>query len=215
MKTSGKKPKSPSKRPSRKDGKNASIKEIAVKTVEAIKEKIKKPFGGKGGRKGKAEIERQKLVEAERNELRAEQEYLPADQLDTYESGGDQQSPFGNFFYINDGFITRFEDDDILAYIQQKFPEFRPGQGKESALRNSVLAMLKDSAFMTALLERYSLNVFEFFKFLFRMDSSIYRGSFIQKVQKAISRKKYASVKRHSYAFQKQVRKRSRSGKKA
>lgn len=180
MKTSGKKPKSPSKRPSRKDGKNASIKEIVVKTVDAIKEKIKKPFGGKGGRKGKAEIERAELASRKSSEILAEQEeYVQADQLDTYENGGEQQNPFGNFFYINDGFITRFEDDDILAYIQAKFPDFRPGRGKESALKNAVLAMLKDSAFMSALLERYSLNVFEFFKFLFRMDSSIYRGSFI------------------------------------
>ena len=72
MKTSGKKPKSPSKRPSRKDGKNASIKEIVTKTVDAIKEKIKKPFGGKVGRRGKAEVERQKLAEAHSRAFSAE-----------------------------------------------------------------------------------------------------------------------------------------------
>ena len=148
MKTSGKKPKSPSKRPSRKDGKNASIKEIVVKTVDAIKEKIKKPFGGKAGRRGKAGDGGKKQIEPGGFDERMDQECLSADQIDTYESGGEQQNPFGNFFYVNDGFINRFEDDDILAYIQAKFPDFRPGRGKESALKNSVLAMLKDSAFM-------------------------------------------------------------------
>lgn len=212
MKTSGSKT-GPVKRPSGKDGgKNASVKKIVGKAVDAIKEKIKKPFGGKSGRRGTAEIERTELASRKSSEILAEQEeYVQADQLDTYENGGEQQNPFGNFFYINDGFITRFEDDDILAYIQAKFPDFRPGRGKESALKNAVLAMLKDSAFMSALLERYSMNVFEFFKFLFRMDSSIYRGSFIQKVQKAISRKKYAAAKKHNYRFQKQARKRRRS----
>ena len=174
------------KQAARKRGeKGVSVKEIIHKTADAIK----RPFGGKRSRRNTREIaeaeERVKMLENENAGLE--------DVFDTYENGGDQPGPFGNFFYVNDGFISRFEDDVILKYIRDKFPGFDPGRGRESALRNSVIAMLKDSDFMQRLLERYSLSIFDFFKFLFRMDSSIYKGSFIHKIQKTINRKKYAS----------------------
>lgn len=73
-------------------------------------------------------------------------------------------------------------------------------------MRNVIIKFLADSKFMEGLLKKYSMTIFDFFKFLFRMDSSIYKGNFVQKVQKVISHRKYAAVKQHRYRFQKQNR---------
>jgi hypothetical protein len=39
--------------------------------------------------------------------------------------------------------------------------------------------MLSDSRFMAGLLERYDMNVFDFFKLMFRLDPELFRGAFI------------------------------------
>ena len=80
-------------------------------------------------------------------------------------------------------------------------------------MRNAVIKLLSDSKYIEELLEWYGMTIFDFFKFLFRIDSSIYKGGVVQKVQKVVQRRKYAAVQRYRYDFQKQAR-RSRRGKK-
>ena len=177
-------------------------KKIAENIAGGIRGK-KRPFGGKAGRR-KKDARPQPPPQAEPDDAQ------PA--AETYEEGGQGGNPFSDFFYVNDGFIARFEDDDILRHIQSKYPQFNPGRQGETALKNAVIKLLQDSEFMEGTLARYSMTIMDFFKFLFRLDSSIYRGNFIPKIQKAIKNRKYAAVKQHKqYKFQKQARRTRRA----
>ena len=92
---------------------------IVRKTVGKIVEKIgkKKPFGGKGGRRKKEPEQIQQPAEEQQD---LDQSCFDAE---TYENGTESTGGlFNDFFYVNDGFIARFEDDDILKHIQKKFP---------------------------------------------------------------------------------------------
>ena len=67
----------------------------------------------------------------------------------------------------------------MLETIKKKYPLFDPQKYDESKLRKQVLYMLGDSKFIGELFERYSINIFDFFKFLYRTEPSIFSGMFI------------------------------------
>lgn len=83
------------------------------------------------------------------------------------------------FFYTDEVFVTRFEDKEILQYIRRRFPEYAPNLENQFAARHVVLDMLSDSRFMSGLLKRYDMSVFDFFKLMFRLDPELFKGAFI------------------------------------
>lgn len=162
------------KRPTLKAGKkNVSIREIAGKVVDVVK----KPFGGKGGRKPKLTPAEQKQAEAKARLAELEKEQVSPEQ-----SYSNIASAFSSFFYTDEKFITQFEDNEILTYVRMSHPEFDPKAGDESRLRKAILSLLDDSKFVSGLMDRYGMTVFDFFKFLFRMEPSVFKGAFITKV---------------------------------
>ena len=52
--------------------------------------------------------------------------------------------------------------------------------------------MLNDVDVMQAILKEYNMTVLDFFKFLFRLCPSVFKGLFVKKVQKTIKDKPYA-----------------------
>lgn len=110
------------------------------------------------------------------------------------------------FFYTNDKFITRFEDDDILDYLKVHYPLFMKNPLDFQTQKKQILEMLQNAQFMDDLLNYYDMNIYEFFKFLFRLEPDLFRGSFLKRVQKAMRYKKYAiKAKRCSYAERKRA----------
>ena len=102
-----------------------------------------------------------------------------------------QSRPETNFFYTSDKFINSFEDDEIIEYIQQKYPMFKDVESDDTMTRKTIIDMLNDSKFMTKLLSYYNMTIFDFIKFLFRQESSLFKGQFIKRISKSLKRKKY------------------------
>lgn len=116
--------------------------------------------------------------------------------------------PDTSFFYTSDKFIVSFEDKDITSYIQKKYPMFNVEQQNDTVMRKTIIEMLNDVKFMTCLLDRYGMNIYDFFKFLFRYDMNIFKGLFFKRLKKALKYKKYAvEVKKQSYIAKKKASK--------
>ena len=117
-------------------------------------------------------------------------------------AGSQNYSPETSFFYTSDKFINSFEDDEITKYIQEKFPLFRSDDANDAILRKTIIEILNDVRFMTKLLEYYNMTIFDFFKYLYRQESSLFKGQFLKRLQKAMKYKKYAiTAKKQAFRY--------------
>lgn len=108
------------------------------------------------------------------------------------------EHPETNFFYTNDKFLNSFEDAEMIQYIQASFPNFKSIDANDMIVRKTIIDMLNDSKFMNKFLKYYNIDIFEFFKFLYRVEPSVFKGLFLKRVQKAVKYKKYAAVAKRS-----------------
>ena len=113
-----------------------------------------------------------------------------------------------NFFYTSDKFFNTFEDDEITYYIQCKYPTFDFENSNDIVMRKTIIQILNDTKFITEVLDRYNMNIYDFFKFLFRYDQNIFKGLFFKRIRKALKYKKYATTaKKLLYSERKQLSK--------
>lgn len=108
-------------------------------------------------------------------------------------SQSSQAHPETNFFYTNDKFINAFEDDEIILSIQEKYPMFKDIDTDDTMMRKTIIDMLNDSKFMVKLLKYYNMTIFDFIKFLYRQEPSLFKGQFVKRIQKSLKYKKYVS----------------------
>lgn len=108
-------------------------------------------------------------------------------------SSQSQARPETNFFYTSDKFINAFEDDEIIKYIQQKYTMFKDVDVDDTMMRKTIIDMLNDSKFMVKLLKYYNMTIFDFIKFLFRQEPSLFKGQFVKRISKSLKYKKYVS----------------------
>ena len=132
----------PSKKPARPRKKNVSIGKIAGKIIDTVKDTIsggktkkKAPFGGKGGRRRKPTEEEIRLRETEQRIKDIENGIDEETVRDSDDSANSMSSIVGSFFYTDEKFINQFEDKEILAFINVKYPMLNPRKYDESKLR--------------------------------------------------------------------------------
>lgn len=118
---------------------------------------------------------------------------------------------YSKFFYSNEYTIDNFDDPQLYEVLSQKYPGLLASEESEVVKRNAIITLLNDVEVMQKILEKYNMTVLDFFKFLFRMCPSVFKGLFVKKVQKTLKDKPYAqSIKFGKYHF---ARKKSSSKK--
>lgn len=86
------------------------------------------------------------------------------------------------FFYSNDKFIDTFDDMQIYDTVRAQYPKIGPEYTDDKLKRKVVIDMLNNTAFIDEILEQYNMTILDFFKFLFRMCPSLFKGFFIKKI---------------------------------
>ena len=66
--------------------------------------------------------------------------------------------------------------------ISKKYPGMHESEKRENAKRSSIVDMLNDIEFMKTILDEYNMTVLDFFKFLFRLCPSVFKGLFVKKI---------------------------------
>lgn len=90
------------------------------------------------------------------------------------------------FFYTNDKYFIQSDDNEIIKTIKSKYPTFMTDKQSDAELKSVIVMMLQDKEFIQAILEFYSLSIQDFFKFMFRLDTAIFKGPFLAKLQKIV-----------------------------
>lgn len=96
-----------------------------------------------------------------------------------------------SFFYTNDKYFLQFDDNEIIKYIKEKYPDFMKDDISDVDLKKIIVAILQDKEFVLNLLDFYNLNIQDFFRFMFRLDTAIFKGPYLMKLQKIIVQNGY------------------------
>lgn len=86
------------------------------------------------------------------------------------------------FFYSNDRFIETFDDPQLYDAITKHYPGILATEQRGQVKRKAILDLLGDIDFMNSILEDYNMTIMDFFRFLFRLCPSIFKGFFVKKV---------------------------------
>lgn len=86
------------------------------------------------------------------------------------------------FFYSNEKFIETFDDNDLYEAITTKYPGIIAMQSTDQEKRKTIIDILNDIEFMQHIFDNYHMNIMDFFRFLFRLCPSVFKGFFIKKI---------------------------------
>lgn len=85
-------------------------------------------------------------------------------------------------FYSNERFIDTYDDEKIYESISRQYPGLLASEHNEQVKRKSIIDMLQDVDYMQSILDGYDMTILDFFRFLFRLCPSVFKGLFVKKV---------------------------------
>lgn len=94
------------------------------------------------------------------------------------------------FFCTDDPFITNFDDKEILKFIQSQIPNFGINPGC-TQFKQSIFVFLENETFVKCVMDKFELKIKDIFKFLFRLEPSVFKGMFMKKVKEIATKKSY------------------------
>ena len=89
------------------------------------------------------------------------------------------------FFCTDEQFVTKFDDREIIKYVQMRFPDFGIAPGCQ-AFKQAVFDFLEDEKFVRHVMQRFEFEPCDLFKFLFRMDPAVFKGMFMKRVKEIV-----------------------------
>lgn len=70
----------------------------------------------------------------------------------------------------------------MLKYLQRAYPLFMRNPSDLTTQKKQILEMLQNAKFMEDFLSYYDMSIYDFFKYLFRIEPDIFKGSFLTRV---------------------------------
>lgn len=111
-------------------------------------------------------------------------------------------SQVSKFFCSMDTYLDNMNDWEIYDSIQMKYPGLSINEQNESVRKKAIIDMVQDEQFINDILNLYDMNILDFFRFMFRLCPSLFKGLFLKRIQAIVADKQYAkSVKFGNYTF--------------
>lgn len=117
------------------------------------------------------------------------EESMPAEQSTSIENFNNSVET--SFFYTNDKYINSLDDNEIINRITSRYPDFNQ-QNKDTQLKKIFLQLLDDEEFILNTLDYYNIDIYEFFKIIYKNYSALFNTLFIKKVREKIQNHTYA-----------------------
>ena len=86
------------------------------------------------------------------------------------------------FFYTSDAFFDTLDDYQLYESLSKMYPGLHASVIDEQVKRKTIVDLLEDSDAMAKILDSYNMDVQDFFRFLFRLCPSVFKGLFVKKV---------------------------------
>lgn len=99
-----------------------------------------------------------------------------------------------SFFYTSDKFFDQLDQADILESVIQQYPGFST-DNDDSTIKQTLVQILDDDAFMTKTLRYYNITIFDFFKMLYKNYASIFKGPYLKKIRHEVEAKAYSRLR--------------------
>ena len=96
-----------------------------------------------------------------------------------------------SFFYTNDKYLNSLDDNEIISRITSRYPDFNQ-QNKDTQLKKIFLQLLDDEEFILDTLDYYNIDIYDFFKIIYKNYSTLFNTLFIKKVREKIQNHAYA-----------------------
>lgn len=87
-----------------------------------------------------------------------------------------------SFFCTSDAFFDTLDDQQLYKSLVVQYKGLDAAVTSEREKRDDIIRMLENEDFIEQLLETYNMDVFDLFKFLFRLCPSVFKGLFVRKV---------------------------------
>lgn len=84
----------------------------------------------------------------------------------------------------------------MIQEIHEKFPNMAAKDLADAQMRLEMLNVINDSRFMKQFLAKYDIDVFYFFRLMYRFYSHLFNATFVKKIQKNLKYKKYMPPRR-------------------
>ena len=81
-----------------------------------------------------------------------------------------------------------------MKYIQYQLPDFgiKPGC---TAFKQAIFSFLENDSLVKDVLDKFDLTINDLFKFMFRLEPSVFKGMFMKKVKNIVATKRYSMFK--------------------
>lgn len=111
-------------------------------------------------------------------------------------------SQVSKFFCSMDTYLDNMNDWEIYDSIQMKYPGLSINEQNESVRKKAIIDMVQDEQFINDILSLYDMNILDFFRFMFRLCPSLFKGLFLKRIQSIVADKQYAkSIRFGNYTF--------------
>ena len=117
------------------------------------------------------------------------EESMPAEQSASIENFNNSVET--SFFYTNDKYLNSLDDNEIISRITSRYPDFNQ-QNKDTQLKKIFLQLLDDEEFILDTLDYYNIDIYDFFKIIYKNYSTLFNTLFIKKVREKIQNHTYA-----------------------
>lgn len=99
-----------------------------------------------------------------------------------------------SFFYSNTKMFEQADNNEILAYIINKYPNFDTNNS-DLVIKKALLEMISNESFVRNLLRRYDITIFDLFKIFYKNYSSLFKGQYLKKLKNELEKKSYEKIR--------------------
>lgn len=89
------------------------------------------------------------------------------------------------FFTTNEKYLNALDNDEILEFVQLKYPNIQVNNA-DLLIKKTIIELLNDKTFMTYTLNRFSINIYDFFKIFYKDYSNLFKGAFLKKIRNSL-----------------------------
>lgn len=89
------------------------------------------------------------------------------------------------FFTTNEKYLNALDNDEILEFVQLKYPNIQVNNA-DLLIKKTIIELLNDKTFMTYTLNRFGINIYDFFKIFYKDYSNLFKGAFLKKIRNSL-----------------------------
>lgn len=94
------------------------------------------------------------------------------------------------FFSTNDKFFTNLDNEIIIKFIIQKYPNLNVNNS-DLVIKKTIIELINDKLFVESILKHFSISLHEFFKIFYKDYGNLFKGPYLKRIKTALKLNNY------------------------